>query len=52
MPYGDCAGALEVYYAFAPPDCAAITEPVTVLQVAILKFIRDRDITFIEDILW
>ena len=35
-----------------PPDSAAITEPVTVLQVAILKFIRDRDITFIEDILW
>ena len=29
------------------------TKPVTaVLQVAILKFIRDRDITFIEDILW
>ena len=35
------------------PDTAAITEPVAaVLQVAILKFIRDRDITFIEDILW
>ena len=35
------------------PDTAAISEPVAaVLQVAILKFIRDRDITFIEDILW